>query len=398
MTGPVPLERALALAASRAPSTGTEDVPVRSAPGRILAVPVTSAGDIPAFTNSALDGFALRAADTPGDLRVVGETRAGQAPGAIAPGEAMAIATGAPLPTGADCILRVEDARPAHPGRPVTDGLHVAHPVAVGTGVRARGDDLVAGHVILGAGHQVRAQEVGLVAGAGRADVACRIRPRVALVVTGDEVRAPGTALGAGEVWDAASAGVPAVLIAAGADVIDVGSAPDEAGATAHAVARALATGADIVVTVGGISVGVHDHVRAALAAHGLVTDFHGVLARPGQPALVGGLGSTGQAVLALPGNPVSAVVVAHVLGRPLLGHAPGWNMALPLAHDHTGPDMPRVDLLRCRIRDGGLVPQPRQQSHHLSSLAGADVLAWLPPHSPEVPAGTLLRVETLPA
>jgi molybdopterin molybdotransferase len=191
---------------------------------------------------------------------------------------------------------------------------------------------------------------------------------------------------------------VPAVLTAGGAVVVHVGRARDDAQATTDAVARAREAWPDIIVTVGGISVGAHDHVRGALDAHGLVTDFHGVLSRPGQPALVGALGPSGPAVLALPGNPVSAVVVAHVLGRPLLGHAPGWRMELPLAHDHTGLDMPRVDLLRCRIRDGGLVPLPRQQSHHLSSLAGADVLAWLPPHAPDVPAGTLLRVEPLPA
>lgn len=394
MTGPVPLERALALAALRAPATGAEEVPVRSAAGRILAAAVTSAGDIPAFTNSALDGFALRASDTPGDLRVVGETRAGQGPGSIAPGEAMAIATGAPLPDGADAILRQED---AHPWEPPSDGLLVAPAVTAGTGVRRLGDDMVTGDVLLAAGHQVRAQEVGLVAGAGHPTVPCRVRPRVVLVVTGDEVRPPGAVLAPGEVWDSAASGVPAVLEAGGSDVVHVGHAPDDRAATIDAVSRALAVRPDIVVTVGGISVGAHDHVRDALEVHGLLIDFHGVLARPGQPALVGRMGAAGPAVLALPGNPVSAVVVAHVLGRPLMGHGPGWQMSLPLAHDHAGPDMPRVDLMRCRIRDGGLVPLPRQQSHHLSSLADADVLAWLHPHSPEAPAGTLLRVESLP-
>jgi molybdopterin molybdotransferase len=397
VTGPVELTRALELAAARAPDTGAEQVPVGSAAGRVLAHAVNSAGDIPAFTNSALDGFAVRSADTPGDLRVVGETRAGQGAGGIGPGEAVAIATGAPLPIGADAILRVEDARGIDPRRAPPEGLRVVRAIPVGTGVRSRGDDMATGNPLLPAGHQVRALEVGLIAGAGRHEVPCRIPPRVALIVTGDEVQPPGAILSAGQVWDAASAGVPAVLAAGGAEVIHVGGARDDARATTDAVARAREERPDIIVTVGGISVGAHDHVRGALEVHGLVTDFHGVLSRPGQPALVGGLGTSGPAVLALPGNPVSAVVVAHVLGRPLLGHAPGWRMELPLAHDHTGPGMPRVDLLRCRIRDGGLVPLPRQQSHHLSSLADADVLAWLPPHAPHVAAGTLLRVESLP-
>jgi molybdopterin molybdotransferase len=398
VTGPVALERALFLAAARAPAARAEQVPVRRAAGRVLANPVTCAGDIPAFTNSALDGFALRSADTPGDLRVVGETRAGQGAGAIGPGEAMAIATGAPLPTGADAILRVEDARPTDPRRSPSEGLRAVHAVPAGTGVRARGDDMIAGHPLLPAGHQVRAPEVGLIAGAGRHEVECRVPPRVAVIVTGDEIRPPGAVLVAGQVWDAASAGVPAMLTASGAEVVHVGHAHDDARATTDAIARARGERPDVIVTVGGISVGVHDHVRGALDAHGLITDFHGVLSRPGQPALVGGLGTSGPAVLALPGNPVSAVVVAHVLGRPLLGHAPGWRMQLPLARDHTGPDMPRVDLIRCRIRDGGLIPLPRQQSHHLSSLADADVLAWIPPGMPNVPGGTLLRVEPLPA
>ena len=398
MTGPVALERALDLAAARAPATGAEQVAVRRAAGRVLAHPVTCAGDIPAFTNSALDGFALRSADTPGDLRVVGETRAGQGAGAIGPGEAMAIATGAPLPTGADAILRVEDAHPTDPHRSPSEGLRAMHAVPAGTGVRARGDDMIAGHPLLPAGHQVRAPEVGLIAGAGRHEVACRVPPRVAVITTGDEVRPPGAVLTNGQVWDAASAGVPAMLTASGAEVVHVGHAHDDARATTDAVARARDERPDLIVTIGGISVGAHDHVRGALDVHGLITDFHGVLSRPGQPALVGGLGTSGPAVLALPGNPVSAVVVAHVLGRPLLGHAPGWRMQLPLVRDHTGPDMPRVDLIRCRIRDGGLIPLPRQQSHHLSSLADADVLAWIPPGTPHVPGGTLLRVEPLPA
>ena len=157
MTGPVELTRALELAAARAPDTGAEQVPVGSAAGRVLAHAVNSAGDIPAFTNSALDGFAVRSADTPGDLRVVGETRAGQGAGGIGPGEAVAIATGAPLPIGADAILRVEDARGIDPRRAPPEGLRVVRAIPVGTGVRSRGDDMATGNPLLPAGHQVRA-------------------------------------------------------------------------------------------------------------------------------------------------------------------------------------------------------------------------------------------------
>lgn len=392
MTPPIALEDAIARCRALAPDTGVEVVPVRDVSGRVLAAPVTSAGDIPAFTNSALDGYALRAADTPGHLSIGPGSRAGAPGPPLARGGAAPIATGAVIPDGADAVLRIEHAV-------VREGaLVVDHAVPVGTGVRYRGDDATTGTPLLAAGHCVRRHEIAMIAGTGNAQVLCRVAPAVVVIVTGDEIRAPGAVLAPGQVWDAVGVGVPAVMTAAGAHVLDVVHVGDDPSAVHDALATALGhpdIGPDVVVTVGGISVGAHDHVRAAIIGCGADVAFHGVASRPGQPALVATRGR--QVILGLPGNPVSAIVVAMVLGRPLLGHGSGWSGSLPLAHDHHGPVMDRVDLIRCRIGDGGLEPLPRQGSHQLSSLAGSDVLAWVPPGSGVLPAGTLLRVEWLP-
>ena len=199
--------------------------------------------------------------------------------------------------------------------------------------------------------------------------------------------------------WDASRAGVAAQAEAAGAEVVATEWAPDDQDATTEALRALLdppgAARPDLVVTVGGVSVGRHDHVRRALAALGVDEEMWGVEMRPGHPTYLGT--RAGQVVLGLPGNPVSAAVVFHALGRPLLGHDGDWTEEHPLAVPWEASHRHRAELVRCRVEPDGLVPMPRQWSHAISSLAGAEVLAWIPAAAGPLGAGTRLRVSRLP-
>lgn len=387
-------EDALADIARVAPVPGVERVPLAALAGRRLARPVTARAPLPAFDNSAMDGYAVRAADTPGVLPVAGEAAAG-APGVgrVSPGTAWRISTGAPLPPGADAVVRQEDA--------VREGerIVVAGPVAPGHDVRRAGEDLAAGSVALDAGTVVRPHEVAVVAAAGHACAWCHRRLRVVLVVSGDELASPGAPLGAGQVYDCNLAGLSAQIAAAGAHLLGTAAVPDDAAITVATVRRLLdghATGGeppDVLITAGGVSVGPHDHLREALLAVGAHAVVPRVRVQPGQPTWVGTRGS--QVVLALPGNPVSAAVCFHALGLPLLGQVEGWGERMPLAAPvSVRPGL--AQLLRCRLGARGLEPLPRQGSGMVSSLAGADALAWIPEEAGELGAGAVVRMARL--
>jgi molybdopterin molybdotransferase len=385
----VTFDEALALVRDNAPVLRGARVPLEQLVGRILAEDVRARVDHPTFTNSSMDGFALRAADAAGltPLRVVGESRAG-APftGRIASGEATRVSTGAEIPEGADTVLRREDAGSA-------DGWvtpQVAPPR--GTAVRAAGEDVRRGQVLLSSGHVVAPHEVAVVAAAGHAEVLCRARPRVVIIGSGDEVVPPGWDLGAGQVYDANRPGIAAQARAAGAYVIATAVVPDDLEATVAAVRQALRgfdddsdSAPDLLITTGGVSVGDHDHLRPALEAVGAREILFGVQIRPGHPLWLGR--ADDRLVLGLPGNPVSAAVCFHAFARPLLGRGDSWERRMPMATGYV-KDTPRAELLRCREVGGSLEALPRQGSHAITSLAGASHLALIPAEHTSVEAG----------
>ncbi|WP_217915449.1 molybdopterin molybdotransferase MoeA [Miltoncostaea marina] len=384
----VTFDEALELVRSHAVRTEAEAVDLDDLPGRRLAQEIRSRIDVPAFTNSAMDGFALRAADAAAGapLPLAGESRAG-APlaGGLPPGAAVRISTGAIIPDGADAVLRREDAEDlgdrVRPRVAVEPGAHVRH----------RGEGGRRGDVLLQSGHRVRAHEVAAIAAVGTARALCDRRPRVVVLASGDEVIGPDRPLGPGQVYDANRPGVAAQARAAGADVLAAGLVPDHRAATVAAIAAALdaPVAPDLLVTTGGVSVGDHDHLRPAFAELGVREVFFGAQIRPGHPLWLGRRGE--QVVLGLPGNPVSATVCFHAFARPLLGHDDAWDRRMPLAVTHRSK-IPRTELLRCAERDGALVPMAHQGSHEVSGLAGATHLAVVPAEAEVVDAGETVR------
>ncbi len=339
-------------------------------------------GDHPPFTNSAMDGYAVRATDTPGDLTVVGESRAGLGwVGTLAPGQAIVISTGAPLPAGTDAIVARE--------RAVVEGDVVRVPQAQpGAFVRERGSDARAGERLFTVGTRLAAHHVAALAGAGHAEVMCRPVPRVAILTTGDEVVAPGAPLGPGQVWDVNGPGLVALVDAAEADLTSRRAARDDRRATIEALTSALTDGPDLLITTGGVSMSDHDHLRPAFEELGAQEIFWGVEIRPGHPLWFGRIGAT--RVLGLPGNPVAAVVCFLVFARAVLGCDDPW-IPHVLAVDYHSPT-PRTDLIRAHETPEGLMPVVGQMSHHVSGLAHAT-------HIVEVaPRGRLSAGETVTA
>jgi molybdopterin molybdotransferase len=338
--------------------------------GRVLSDDVLMRGDHPPFTNSAMDGYAVRATETPGDLTVVGESRAGQGwGGTLAPGQAIVISTGAPLPAGADAIIARE--------RAVLQGNVVQVPLAApGAFVREQGSDARSGDRLLTAGTRLAAHHVAALAGAGHAEVMCRPVPRVAILTTGDEVVAPGAPLGPGQVWNVNGPGLVALVDAAGAGLTSLAAARDDRRATVDALTAALADGPDLLVTTGGVSMSDHDHLRPAFEELGAQEIFWGVEIRPGHPLWFGRIGETH--VLGLPGNPVAAVVCFLVFGRAVLGCDDPWNPHV-LAVDYQSPT-PRTDLIRAYATPDGLIPVVGQMSYHVSGLARATHIVEVAP------------------
>jgi molybdopterin molybdotransferase len=375
-----------------------------SALGRVLGEDVVATHPVPAFDNSAMDGFAVRAPDlagaapgSPVSLRLVGESRAGRpANAAVEAGQAIAISTGAMMPEGADTVLRVEEAELA--GEATVQALDAPEP---GGNVRHAGEDLLAGQTVLRSGTVLGPAELGVLASLGRSLIRCMRRPRLSVLVTGDELLGLHEAPRAGAVRDTSTLTISALACRGGAEVIHTGRAPDDAAATREAVEEAL-EGADIVVVCGGVSVGVHDHVRPTLAALGVEESFWGLALRPGSPAWFGRRGET--LVFGLPGNPVSAMVTFVLLVGPalrtMLGR-PGeaQRKEAILDEDYEKP-AGRAHAVRCRLamREDGLhaTTTGPQGSHVLSSMLGADALAMIPSDSTHVPAGSRVLVESL--
>jgi molybdopterin molybdotransferase len=380
------IDEARALVLAEARPIGAEDVALADALGRVLAEDVLAARDVPPFANSAMDGFALRAAAAGSRLRVTGESRAG-APAAVAvgDGEAVRISTGAMLPEGADAVLQIE--RVQDEG----DAIVLGDDVAPGRNVRHPGEDLRAGAPVLAAGTVLGAAELGAAVNAGRGAVRCALHPRVAILATGDELVPPGAPLGPGQIHDSNAPMLRALAVQAGARVTTARLA-DDRGATEAGIRGAL-DGADLVVLSGGVSVGPHDHVKPALAACGVEEVFWRVALRPGRPTWFGVRRADGTLVLGLPGNPVSAYVTFLLFARPALARLQGADAAAAGAQVRLAeavarhPD--RDECVRVVLGPDGARPTGPQGSHILSSLVRADGLAVIPRGEGDVPAGT---------
>jgi molybdopterin molybdotransferase len=382
------IDEALALVLQHSVPLEAESVPLARAAGRVLAEAARSSIDLPPFSASAMDGFALRAAGTPATLSVVAQVTAGlPATRPVEAGEAMSIMTGGVVPDGADAVVPVEVVELA--GDAVTVPV-----VAQGDNVRPRGGDLRAGDVVVAAGERLGAAQLGALAAAGVTELRCTRVPRVAVVVTGSELRAPGEPLAPGEIYESNGLILETQLGSVGADVVRMPPVEDDEAATRAAIERGLE--ADVLVTTGGVSVGEYDLVRAAERELGVEEIFWRVSIRPGKPIAFGVRGRT--LVFGLPGNPVSSLVGFELFVRPaLLALQGAANPAPPFRPGRlaraTKPDAGRDSLLRARSRvDDGTVlldPLGGQESHMIAQAATADSLVLVPKGDVELAAGT---------
>jgi len=382
------IDEALALVLAEVPFLGAEEVPVAAAAGRVLAEDARAVVDLPPFASSAMDGYAVRAADTPGRLRLVGHSAAG-APAArgLGAGEAIGISTGAVVPEGADAVVPVE----------VTeldgDVVEVGAVVRM-ENVRPRGGDVGAGDVVVERGALLGPPQLGALAAVGLASVACGRRPRVAVLPTGSELRPPGEALGPGEIYESNSTLLAAQLRSAGADPVVLAPVADAEAATREALAAGLRH--DVLVSSGGVSMGEHDLVRRTLGELGSREVFWRVAVKPGKPVSFGVAGAT--LVFGLPGNPVSSLVAFELFVRPALrllqgAASPGPRFRPGLLARSVRRDEGRDQLLRARSRlDAGAValePLTGQESHMIGRAASADALVLVPRGEGELASGS---------
>jgi molybdopterin molybdotransferase len=382
--------------------TPPEVVALADAWNRVTAEPITARLTQPPADVSAMDGYALRAADGAlnASLRVIGGAPAGHPfDGHVGPGQAVRLFTGSVVPSGADAILLQEDA--------TRDGdiVRVNEATAAGRHIRRKGQDFAAGDVVIPAGRRITARDVGLAAAANYPWLSVHRRPRVAILATGDEIAMPGEPIPPGGIVSSNSHALAALVRAAGGDPTILPVARDD-----HSAIGAAADsvhGMDILVTTGGASVGDHDLVIEALKARGMTLDFWQIAMRPGKPLLFGQLGPT--PVLGLPGNPVSAMVCATLFLLPALARLSGLPAAPPPVstailgaalkqNDH------RADHLRATVSTdsaGRIVVTPFlvQDSAMLRRLANADALVLRAPHAPALPEGAevgIIRLDSL--
>lgn len=386
------IDEARAAVLDQARPLAAEPVPLRDALGRVLAEDVVAAGDVPAFDNSAMDGFAVLSGPAGRTLRIVDESRAGApAASALGDGEAIRISTGAQIPAGADAVLQIERVRVDG------DAVTLEEDVTPGRNLRPAGDDLRAGDTILRAGARLGAAELGLAAACGRATVSCARVPNVVVLATGDELVAPGDPLGPGQLHETNGLTLAALATHAGAHVAAIGVVRDTAEETRTAIADALER-ADVVVLSGGVSVGPHDHVKPALAELGVEETFWGVALRPGRPTWFGTRGDV--LVFGLPGNPVSAMVTFILFARPALTALQGAPRVPEREKAHLATELPRHpdrdECVRVILRDGVATPTGPQGSHQLRSMHGADGLAIVPTGDGVLAAGAEVAIERL--
>lgn len=382
--------------------TAPETVDLIAAAGRVLAEDVVATLTQPPFDGSAMDGYAVVSADVanvPATLTVVGEAQAGRGlHGTLEAGQAARIFTGAPIPAGADTVVIQENTE--RDG----DKVVVREPAKAGANVRKAGGDFHKGARLLQAGHRLDAGAIMLAAAAGYGRLEVRRKPRVAILATGDELVEPGTAPGPDQIVSSNTYGLAALIERAGGTAQPLGIAPDDR--TAIEAQIKAAHGADLLVTIGGASVGDRDLVRPALDACGMALDFWKVAIRPGKPMLFGRMGPT--RVLGLPGNPISCLVTARVFLVPLLDRLlgrrepPAPTATAILTHD-LGPNGPRQHYMRAKLETGeaGVVrvtALPGQDSSFVAGLAEANALVVRAANAPAAPAGEAVEILPLDA
>jgi len=375
----------------------TERVALGDAVGRVLAEEMRAPADLPAFPSSAVDGFAVRAADAGKTIREVGQSAAGRPfAGRVEPGTAARILTGGVVPDGADTVVMVEDVRI------VGESVTVPASLRAGTNFHRPGADVRAGDLVLTAGTQLGAAELGLAAALGFAELEVHRRPRVALMSTGDELVEVGRKPGRGQITDSNRWALLAALREAGAEVRSLGIVPDEPGALRKLVVDARQT-ADVLVTSGGVSVGTHDLVKPLLESLGTV-HVGRVKLKPGKPFTFATLPDN-KLAFGLPGFPVSSLVTFEVFVRPALRKLQGFarlqraTLPVRLGYDARAT-ADRTEYQRVTLRREGaeLVAETTgsQSSSRLLSLAGAHALVRIAPGDEGIRAGTIVEAMIL--
>ncbi|MBA3365494.1 MAG: molybdopterin molybdotransferase MoeA, partial [Actinobacteria bacterium] len=375
----LPLEEAQARILGRASPLPGETVRLEHAAGRVLAEPARALVDLPPFASSAMDGFAVRASDTPGTLTVVGAVAAGRPTSTVvAPGQAIGIATGGVVPGGADAVVPIEYV--VHHD----NTIRLADAVRAGANVRPEGGDVRCGDLVIERGVRLAPAHVGALAAIGAAEVVCGRRPRAAVLATGTELQVPGKPLAPGQIYESNAPMLAAQLAAAGALVERFSSVRDDEGVHRAAIGRALDF--DLVVTSGGVSVGEHDLVRRVAQELGVEEVFWGVAMKPGKPVSFGVRGGT--LVFGLPGNPVSSLVAHELFVRPAVlalqgASEPGPVFERAVLARSVKRDPARDQFLRARLLDRveGRAAEPiaGQESHMIARAASASALVHVP-------------------
>lgn len=381
------------------PTQRTEKVALHEAQGRVLAENVIARLTQPPFDNSAMDGYAVRHSDIAelgSILKVAGISAAGHAfEGSAGPGEAVRIFTGAPLPAFADTVLLQEDAEVLEDGSIRTTFL-----TPKGRHIRPRGQDFSEGDVVLKAGDVLDAGRLTVAAAMNHASLTVYARPRIAVLATGDELVPPGTTPGASQIIASNTYGISAIARDAGAEIIDLGIVADDKQALLGAVRHALSLDIDVLVTLGGASVGDFDLVQPVLGEAGMELDFWRIAMRPGKPLMVGRLGAV--QVLGLPGNPVSSLVCSVLFLEPLirrLAHLPARSRvrnalaAVPLKENDHRQDFVRAKITRDASGDLSVTPFTKQDSSMMKIFAEAEGLLIRQPNAPAAAAGSACQV-----
>ena len=390
----IPVAEAIRILTSAAVPAGTEEISLANGLNRVLAEDVTSDGDIPGFTRSVVDGYAVRAADTtgagdavPSMLRWTGSVPMGGVPDrAVAPGECLYVPTGAVLPPGADAVVMVEHAEQAK------ELVLVRRPVAAGENVLARGEDFPRGGMVLPKGRRLRPQDLGVLAASGKSRVRVFRQPRVGVISTGNEL-VPVTAVpSVSQVRDANSSLCAGFLQEHGCVPRCYGIVRDEQEMLRAALDRALSE-CDAVLVSGGSSKDARDHCAAAIAEQGEVL-AHGIALQPGKPTILGRM--QGKPVIGLPGHPASAYIVLRALVRPLIGVMAGGLPPERRLGAHLGDSIPsprgREDWVRVQV-EGGLARPVFGKSGLLNTLAASDGVVVVPAEREGMEAGEAVEV-----
>lgn len=392
----LPVSAALARVLDGVVPLASEPIAIADAHGRTLAEDLQATLTQPPFNASAMDGYAVRSTDIaalPVTLKVVGTAQAGRGAGrTLGTGEAIRIFTGAPIPDGSDAVVIQENCTANSDGT-----VTVTETSTSGSNIRPRGQDFHNGDVVIAAGEKLSARTLTLAAAAGHGALNVHRRPVVAILATGDELVPPGTAPGPDQIVSSNPFGVAALVASAGAVPLLLGIARDDPLHLDLKLSEAI--GADILVTIGGASVGDHDLVKPALEARGATLAFAKIAMRPGKPTLFGRMGET--RVLGLPGNPVSCLISARVFLVPLIlalvGRADAAKPHTATLGESLPANGPRTHYMRALLDDGAMPPRvaplPSQDSALLTTLARANALIIQPADGPAVPAGAPVEI-----